>query len=823
MKQLSYWPAEDYINIWVTNMGSNFLGYAQFPVSPLAGLDLGSENALTDGIVVDYMVFGSEAIYPDANLITAYNLGRTTSHEVGHYLGLRHIWGDGDCTEDDFVDDTPTASTDNGGLGIPCAYPGPNSCNSGAFDLPDMFQNYMDYTNDVCMNLFTQGQKDRMLVVLENSPRRQSLLNSQGGLPPVNLAVDAGIRSIPNASGYLCNNVVIPEVEIRNYGTTPVSEIRIRLLLDNTPVTTETFSVSINPLESEFITFNPLSIGGLGEHEIEYIIETVNGTPDDNADNDVRAFSAVLLPETNGPFLVDFESGVPGDWTLVNPDGQIDWEVRTAFFETATNRALFINNFEYELEGEADLLISPVIDLTDAAGPFITFDLSHARYPGNDDALLVTATNLCGDPIFNSDTVFYKSGRDLATLADAQTSPFFPESADEWRMESIDLAAYAATQVRLSFIAINGYGNNLFIDNIRFEPGAVISLASPGLVTCGPEVPLTFTVQNNLSFGMSSADLVVNIGGTETRYDIFFNPPLPQGASQDITLPSLTLADAAYQLEARIENVNDNGIAPPGKNSLTRWLYVSSDEDVSPLLEDFEPQQDWTLASIDGIVEWEVIQTNFGNSAFLDFTELDKIAPLQWLVSPELDFTNLTTPFLTLDYFYDLQTSLKDQLLAYYSTDCGLTYEFLTSVNLEGSTGIPVSENDWTREIIPLELLAGESEVRIALVADGRQAGAIYLDNIQVFVNEPTIFAEQIIYPNPSRDGKFNITVNLDQRQSARIRIINMQGQVILEKTLENVLNQTYPVDLSTHPQGIYIVELRGETFSLIKRVMNAY
>ena len=113
--------------------------------------------------------------------------------------------------------------------------------------------------------------------------------------------------------------------------------------------------------------------------------------------------------------------------------------------------------------------------------------------------------------------------------------------------------------------------------------------------------------------------------------------------------------------------------------------------------------------------------------------------------------------------------------------------------------------------------------MRIALVADGRQAGTVYLDNLQVFVNEPTVFAEQVIYPNPSRNGQFKITVNLDQRQSAQLRIINMQGQVIIERELFNVLNQTYPVDLSSHPQGIYIVELQGETFSLIKRVMNAY
>ncbi len=820
LKQLSYWPAEDYINIWVTNMGSNFLGYAQFPVSPLEGLELGSANALTDGIVVDFMVFGSEAIYPEANLIPAYNLGRTTSHEIGHYLGLRHIWGDGDCSEDDFVNDTPAQSTDHGGLGFPCAYPGPNTCGTGAGDLPDMFQNYMDYTNDVCMNLFTVGQKERMLVVLENSPRRRSLLQSKGAEPPIAVANDAGIRSLPNATVFLCNELVLPEAEIRNYGTNVITSVTMRLLIDNMVAETRTFSVNLNPLDTRTVTFNPVNVGAIGDHEFEYIIEMVNGLADANSDNDVKAYTATLLPSAEGSLSVDFETSLPGQWTIINPDDLVEWEITSAYLETATNQALYMNFFEYELEGETDLFISPVIDLTDAAGPFLTFDLSHARYPGNNDGLLITATNVCGDPYFESDTLYYKTGAELATVSGTRTRAFFPESADDWRTESIDLSAYTGTEVRLAFIAINGYGNNLFIDNIRFDPGAVISLSSPGLVTCGPEVPLTFTIQNNLSSSLSAFELRLGINGTETVYDIRLNPPLPAGDSYDLTLPPLSLADGDYLLEAGMENINESGMDPPGKSSVSQYLYVDSDQDILPLREDFDLNERWTMASRDGQPEWTLLQTNYGRSASIDFTTLEENEPLQWLVSPDLDLTAVATPYLVFDYAYAQQSTMKDQLWVYVSTDCGLTYEPLTSIFLDGS-GIPNNESNWRREIIPLEILAGIPDVRVALVAESRQAGIIFLDNIQIFVNEPVVFAEQLIYPNPAVDGRFNITVNLEQRQNATLRIINMHGQVILKMNLENTLNQTFPVDLSDRASGVYLVELRGETFSLIKRVVN--
>lgn len=170
LKSLSYWPAENYLNIWVCNL-SGFRGYAQFPVSTLPGVENSSKNRLTDGIVIGYRFFGS-ADYGAFGLNANYNKGRTTTHEIGHFFGLRHIWGDkDDCSGTDYIDDTPPQA----GSTSTCPTHPQKSCPDGN-PVNKMFQNYLDLTQDACMNLFTTGQVDRMRIVLESSPRRASLL-----------------------------------------------------------------------------------------------------------------------------------------------------------------------------------------------------------------------------------------------------------------------------------------------------------------------------------------------------------------------------------------------------------------------------------------------------------------------------------------------------------------------------------------------------------------------------------------------------------------------------------------------------------------------
>ncbi|WP_198172437.1 M43 family zinc metalloprotease [Hymenobacter ginkgonis] len=169
IKPATYWNPDQYVNIWVMNLGGNVLGYAQFPdntaglggLSPLGGL------AATDGVVILYSTFGRVG-----TLSSGFDRGRTLTHEMGHWLGLRHTWGDADCG-DDYCADTPTQQTSN--FNCP-AFPHV-TCSNGPNG--DLFMDYMDYVNDACMGLFSGNQKDRIQAVMAaGTPRRTVLLSS---------------------------------------------------------------------------------------------------------------------------------------------------------------------------------------------------------------------------------------------------------------------------------------------------------------------------------------------------------------------------------------------------------------------------------------------------------------------------------------------------------------------------------------------------------------------------------------------------------------------------------------------------------------------
>ena len=161
-----------YLNIWVCNLDSISLGYGTFPGGPPD----------RDGVVVGYDVFGTIG-----NLRLPFNKGRTATHEIGHWLGLRHTWGDADCG-DDSIPDTPQQESYN--TGCP-SFPHLSSCSPNANG--DMFMDFMDFTDDGCMNMFTIDQVKEMKSLFATGNARNSFLNSyqcdsmtaQGGALPV--------------------------------------------------------------------------------------------------------------------------------------------------------------------------------------------------------------------------------------------------------------------------------------------------------------------------------------------------------------------------------------------------------------------------------------------------------------------------------------------------------------------------------------------------------------------------------------------------------------------------------------------------------------
>jgi hypothetical protein len=264
MKTTTQWNPAKYFNIWVVNFSGGLgtlLGYAQFPsTSGLSGLNANGGAANTDGVVIKYTSFGSKLISNVGPYDDTYNGGRTTTHEIGHCLGLRHIWGDGDgdpqtltpdCTVTDYCNDTPAAGYQHWGCQV-----GDDSCFDDAGQ-QDMVENYMDYSNDDCMNIFTINQKARIVAVMTNSIRRKELKTSDACQAPLSVTQQNFTNSVtvyPNPTSNVLNYIIKNDFVISSIVINDISGKEVfRNNVGNNPTQIDVSNLSAGVY---FITFN---------------------------------------------------------------------------------------------------------------------------------------------------------------------------------------------------------------------------------------------------------------------------------------------------------------------------------------------------------------------------------------------------------------------------------------------------------------------------------------------------------------------------------------------------------------------------------------
>ena len=822
LKSLSYWPAEQYMNIWVCNLTIH-LGYAQFPESDLEGLENSSTNRLTDGIVISYRTFGSS---DDGafNLDPRFDKGRTGTHETGHFFGLNHIWGDdAGCNGTDYVSDTPNQADRTDGCP---AHPRGDSCSEVI-----MFQNFLDYADDDCMNLFTAGQVDRMVTVIENSPRRASLPTSPGLQEPDPVPNDLGIRTIVFPDASVCSTLVTPVVEVRNYGSNPVTSVRIRLVVDGVTRETRDFALDLDLFESAELTFNPLTISS-GTHDITFQVLLTNGGTDGGSYNDLKSSTIIVPAFGNVPFAENFNTQ-PQGWIIYNPDGQITWNTVTAPNEMPTNQALKLNYYDYEDKiGEIDIFISPVLDLTSVPALTLTFDVAHARYQASNDRLQLIVLSDCES--YTEGTILYNKAGDALKTAPSLTSPFTPSDASQWRRELLDLSQLIGmNRVQLAFVGINDWGNNIFLDNITLFTEATRDIAltrliSPSVVTCTEQIAPRILIQNEGSVRLTDVKVAYALNGGPAQTIDVSNLDLAFGAEKEIDLPAINLTDGLNTLWVGLSDPNGATDINPANNEKTFTIVLDRGQERIPLREDFEDSApDWTAVNPAGGMNWEIIDTSFGQSVYFNGFNNTQTGDEAWLVSPVLDFSRTSQASMLFDFSYAMRGSIPETLAIRYSTDCGVTYEEI-SYNVPFIPGsiqswFPEDADDWHTNVpVNLNVLAGEENVRVAFVVHNQNSNNLYLDNIEFFVAaDPDPIDIETLYSIYGYDlsdpasNELKITFNLPERMSVRYSVITPTGQMETDGIIADVLNQTYPLNLPPRlPPGIYFVRIQiGEKY----------
>ena len=303
LKDLSRWDRDSYYNIWIVNEiddndgGSGIQGFAYFP----------SSSVSRDGAVILYNAFGTVG-----NLKSYTNLNRTVTHEVGHGFSLYHTFQGNSCTESncesqgDRVCDTPPTITST-------------SCNSPACSGTQLVENYMDYTNEDCMDMFTQGQKTRMRDALMT--QRSSLLTSLGCTPPN--AWDAGITAIHSPMGYSCSSSIAPVVELKNFGSNTITSVAIKYRVDNGALQTYTYSGNLPSSQSVTVNLPALTTSS-GAHTLEVFTQSPNGQTDGFQSNDTNSknFSVVEGNTVTVSIQVD-NYGNETTWEVINASDQV--------------------------------------------------------------------------------------------------------------------------------------------------------------------------------------------------------------------------------------------------------------------------------------------------------------------------------------------------------------------------------------------------------------------------------------------------------------------------------------------------------------------
>jgi PKD repeat protein len=458
LKSLIFWPSERYLNIWVVKniedaLQKKYLGYARYPS------ESEQERAL-DGIVVAYYAFGTTgALKPETNM------GRTLTHEVGHWLGLYHTFQGGchqDCQrEGDYICDTPPTKEPN--YHLPQRQ---NTCHEPN-DKPDQTRNYMDYGDDLHLDLFTAEQKEVARWVLTDSrfPSRLNIWQSE------NIArTQILTEGAPLAQFFSSTQVTCPGVPVQFYSLALQNASRCFWIFEGG---VPGFSNEKNP---QTIYPNP------GKYSVTLIVENAIGASDTLL---VPQYIQVIDSVYRLPYAQGFEalSFPPQGWGLINEDNATP--LNKTFTRSATNGAqgksrssARLNFFSYNGYGQKDGLLTPVFDIQNMDSLTFSFwyayqglesDAGGFLYQYSDTLALFYSTD-CGN---SWHLLWEKGGADLATLTPSfSPTPLVNAPPNGWKNVALSLSLQDIKEdkIQFQFRTVNGSGNNLYIDDIFCLP-----------------------------------------------------------------------------------------------------------------------------------------------------------------------------------------------------------------------------------------------------------------------------------------------------------------------------------------------------------------
>jgi hypothetical protein len=859
---LDAWDFTKYFNVWVGMDGSGFgvLGYATFP---------GTDIPANEGVFINVQSFGNNSCY----VIPEYGLGRSLVHETGHYFGLNHIWGDdsGACTGDDFAQLTGTCTlpaalllgdTPNQGDATSGCLFGVRTDNCSTAAPGFMYQNYMDYTDDACYAMFTQKQVERMEYVLENC--RASYLTSDAGTPPIGaVLLDVSPTEIVNPAGFeisgctvtnypasICSGSINPKVRVTNNGLDTVNNLNVGMILDNGAAVMQSVSVNLPFGYSTVVTF-PLTNLTNGAHSIKFFTSNPNNSPDLAPANDTLTYNFTVGVPLTPPIVEGFESPTfpPAGWSLINSDAGLTWTRSTAAQKSGVASAL-INFYNYTSPGEIDYLVSPLVDVSGADSINVSFERAYKRFgtgSGLSDTLSIQVSVACGSTSFPI-LVWKKGGNDLATSTGTFSNNWTPGASD-WLRETVDIKPFlpaGSNNVQIAFVSKNGYGQNLWLDDINIS-NAVLqqtdaranSISDPGSKVCSGDLTPTVQILNNGKLPLTSVKVVYRITGPAAFSlldSVQWNGNLATAGVANVLLKPLSLpTPGIYNILAYTKSPN-NGNDQVTANDTTRISFRYFATIPAPLFEGFEsatfPPPNWALENQDGQETWfrttSAKQSGLA-SAVIDNYNYNAAGTNDELESPLVSYNGIDSASLTFSlahatYVYPGSTGIPlDTLEVLVTTDCGKTLhsvykkwgEDLQTINNPNAPFtdlfIPTSASQWRKETIDLSAFTGTSgSIQVFFRSKGNFGNSIFIDDINLTTKTLPVKLKTsgyLLSPNPF-SSSFSIQHYIRPSGLRNIQVYNMAGQMVFSERFNGNALSYINIDLSRYASGVYIVKM---------------
>jgi hypothetical protein len=685
--------------------------------------------------------------------------------------------------------------------------------------------------------------------------------------PPLNL--DARLSAVLNpVNGYAqCGNSLTPQITIRNSGATTLNNIRIFTQLNNDPVSPPlNWSGTLRIGESTNVTLSSIS-AKLGTNLFSVFIDQPNGSVDENKLNDTLRSNFIILSPNTDPIEEGMESAnfpPPTGWRVINPNaGSMTW-ARTINAKNSGIASAFMDFYNYSSNLHEDLLLSPILDVTQSDSVIFQFERAYKPYNTNAnyaDGLAIVISTDCGATFTE---VWRKEGADLASVTGTQTAAFVPKS-NEWATTRIDLKPFIGTNPNISvgLKSINRFGNNLYIDDIKLfkvrlplNDASIRTVINPSSRLCTRSTIPKIVLQNNGRDTLRSVKIFYGIGQNVTD-SIEWSGKLSRTATQVIDFAAYNKSIAfssAGNFAFTVFTKDPNGIKDENSvNDTARSSFTLIEPQAPPIREGFEkagfPPANWAISTSGESYSWErtsLASSESAASAWIRNFRFNSNGKYDELYSPLISIGQPDSIYLSFDVahatykFPGITDSPLDTLEVLLTTDCGNTFrsvykkwgEDLTTLDknfppvypsIDTVGFYPAGPGQWRKEKIDItRFVSLNSQFQFVFRNIANKGNNTFIDKIDLSTITLPARLKQMGYmiaPNPFSD---QLTVRHLQPpvNLKAIKILNTLGQSVYSRQFNGNAPGTVTIDLSSMSDGVYQVLLLYDNKMVTERIV---